>query len=120
MKGEMQMLTIEALKEFGVNTEEGLARCMNNQAFYLKLIDKVLEDKNFASLEQAIAEGDLAAAFEAAHSLKGVLGNLSITPMFEPVKEMTEFLRARTEMDYQPYVEQIKEKRAQLKQLINE
>ena len=111
------MLTIEALKEFGVNTEEGLARCMNNQAFYLKLIDKVLEDKNFASLEQAIAEGNLDAAFEAAHSLKGVLGNLSITPMFEPVKEMTEFLRARTEMDYQPYLQVIREKRAELKRM---
>ena len=28
------MLTIEKLKEYGANVEEGLARCLNNEAFY--------------------------------------------------------------------------------------
>ena len=32
--------------------------------------------------------------------LKGVLGNLSITPLYEPVSEITELLRAETQMDY--------------------
>ena len=30
------MLTVAALREFGANTEEGLSRCMNNEAFYLR------------------------------------------------------------------------------------
>ncbi len=108
------MFTIEKLKTYGANTDEALTRCMGNEAFYLKLIGKVLDDKNFAALEEAIANNNLDAAFEAAHSLKGVLGNLSLTPIYEPVYEITELLRARTNADYQPYLKTISEKKAEL------
>ncbi|MCQ2563083.1 MAG: Hpt domain-containing protein [Mogibacterium sp.] len=37
-------------------------------------------------------------AFEAAHALKGTLSNLSITPLLEPVVEMTERFRNADEM----------------------
>ena len=40
------MLTIDALKEYGADTDDALARCMGNQDFYFKLIGKALEDKN--------------------------------------------------------------------------
>ena len=39
-------------------------------------------------------------AFEAAHSLKGVLGNLSLTPLYDKVCEITELLRAGEDADY--------------------
>ena len=32
------MLTVEKLKEYGADTGEGLNRCMNNEAFYLRLV----------------------------------------------------------------------------------
>ena len=32
------MITVEKLKQFGANTSEGLERCLNNEAFYLKLV----------------------------------------------------------------------------------
>ena len=112
------MLTIDALKQFGANTDEGLTRCMGNEGFYFKLIGKVVEDKNFAALESAIAEKDLDAAFEAAHSLKGVLGNLALTPIYEPVYEITELLRERRDMDYAPFLKRISEKRDELIGLI--
>ena len=83
------MLTIDALKKFGANTDEGLSRCMGNEAFYFKLIGKVVDDKNFQALEEAVAPKDLEKGFEAAHSLKGVLGNLALTPIYEPVYEIT-------------------------------
>jgi hypothetical protein len=38
------MITIEGLKEYGANVEEGLTRCMNNEAFYLKLVGKMVND----------------------------------------------------------------------------
>ena len=93
------MLTIDALKQFGCNTDDGLARCMGNEAFYFKLIGKVIDDKNFQALEDAVAAKDLDAAFDAAHSLKGVLGNLALTPIYEPVYEITELLRAKNDID---------------------
>ena len=111
------MLTVDALKEFGADTEDGLARCMNNQAFYLRLVGKVLEDRNFAALEQALSEGNLDAAFGAAHSLKGVLGNLSLTPIYEPVFEITEKLRACTMVDCTDLVEVIRKGQDELKNI---
>ena len=112
------MLTIDALKQFGANTDEALTRCMGNEGFYFKLIGKAVEDKNFDALEEAIAAHDLDAAFDAAHSLKGVMGNLALTPIYEPVYEITELLRARSEADYAPYLKIIAEKRAELAALL--
>jgi len=112
------MLTIDALKQFGANTDDGLTRCMGNEGFYFKLIGKVLEDKNFEALEEAVAAGDLGAAFGAAHSLKGVLGNLALTPIYEPVNEITELLRNGSDVDYKPYLETIRQKKSELADLI--
>ena len=89
-------MTIDSLKAFGANTAEGLARCMNNEAFYLRFVNMALEDKGFDALKTAIEAGDKKASFEAAHALKGSLGNLSLTPIYDPVCELTEQLRAQT------------------------
>ena len=111
------MLTIEKLREYGANVEEGLGRCMNNEGFYLRLVGMALQDKNFDTLDQALQAGDEAAAFEAAHALKGVLGNLSLTPLFAPASALTEELRGRSGADYQAYFEQVREAREALQRL---
>lgn len=96
------MFTIEQLNEYGADTKEGLKRCMNMPDFYLRLVGMVAKDEHLALLKEAVAAGNLEAGFEAAHALKGVLANLALTPVLKPVSEMTELLRARTEMDYTP------------------
>ena len=111
------MLTVEKLREYGANIEEGLGRCMNNEGFYLRLVGMALQDKNFDALGKAIEAGDEAAAFEAAHALKGVLGNLALTPLFEPASALTEELRGRSGANYQAYYEKIREARETLQQL---
>jgi len=105
------MLTIDQLREMGVQPEDGLKRCMDDENFYLTLVKMVPGDAGFQNLEKALGEQNLDAAFEAAHALKGVLGNLSLTPLYEPVQEITELLRNRTEMDYTPLLETILEQR---------
>ena len=94
------MLTIDALRQFGANTGEGLGRCLNNEAFYLRLVNMGLDDAGFGKLSDALAAGDTKAAFEAAHALKGVLGNLGLTPLYEPDSELTELLRSGADADY--------------------
>ncbi|MBE7070898.1 MAG: Hpt domain-containing protein [Ruminococcaceae bacterium] len=113
------MLTIDALQAFGADTADGLNRCMGNADFYIRLIGKAMDDKNFAALETALNAKDLDAAFEAAHSLKGVLGNLALTPIYKPVFEMTELLRARTDTDYGPMLSEVLTKKAELKALMD-
>ena len=94
------MLTMEALRRFGANTEEGLSRCMNNEGFYLKLVNMELESRGFEKLAASLEQGEWHAAFEAAHSLKGSLGNLALTPLYVPAAELTERLRDGKEIDY--------------------
>ena len=90
-------MTVEALRGWGADTREGLARCMNNEALYLRLVGMLAKETQFAKMRQAVAEGKLQEAFEAAHALKGVLANLALTPLYTPVCEITELLRAKTE-----------------------
>ena len=102
------MLTIDMLKAFGANTDEGMARCMNNESFYLRMVGMGIDDPNFDKLPEAIAADNAKEAFEAAHALKGVMGNLSLTPLFEPLSRLTELLRGQDEVgDVDALLEQI-------------
>ncbi len=114
------MLTIETLRAFGANLEEALPRCLNNEAFYLRLVRMGAMDKNFALLNEAMERNDRKAAFEAAHALKGVLSNLALTPLVRPVSEITELLRHQAEADYAPLLKEINEQHAALLALIRE
>ena len=112
------MITIEKLAAYGADTKAGLGRCLNNEAFYLRLVGKEMEDPNFARLQEAMAAGDMKAAFEAAHALKGALGNLALTPIFEPVSELTELLRgAEGSVETGDLLDRAMEAYASLKQL---
>ena len=103
------MLTIQALQDLGVNTKEGLARCLNKEEFYFRLISKSMKEDSFEKLKEAVEANDLDKAFELAHALKGVTGNLSLTPLYDTIAEMTELLRARKQVDYTPYVKAMME-----------
>ena len=111
------MLTLDAMREYGANVEEGLGRCVNNEAFYLRLVKIAAGDENFQKLKDAVAADDLDAAFEAAHALKGVLGNLALTPVYTPVLEVTELLRSRTKTDYTDYIRRMEEQLGKLRAL---
>ena len=108
------MLSIEKLKELGVSTDEGLTRCLNNEQFYFRLIGKAMADESFDKLKAAVEAGDLDTAFECAHALKGVTGNLALTQLYQPISEMTELLRSRTDTDYSGYLNTILTRKAEL------
>ena len=114
------MLTIEKLAAYGADTKTGLERCMGQEAFYIRLAGMILQEENFDKLEQAIAAGDFKGAFSAAHALKGVTGNLALTPLYDPVQESTELLRAETDMDYTDLMNQIRAAKEALQQLADE
>ena len=108
------MITVEKLNAMGVDTKEGLTRCMNNEKFYIKMVEIGIEDKHFEMLEQAIADKDIQAAFDSAHALKGVIGNLAITPIYAPLNRLTEMLRAKMNANYEPIYKPIKEAREKI------
>lgn len=105
------MITIEKLNELGVDTKEGLARCMNNEKFYIKMVTMGIKDAHFEMLEKAIADKNLEEAFESAHALKGIIGNLAIAPIYNPLNRLTEMLRAKMNANYAPIYKPIKDTR---------
>lgn len=111
------MLTIEKLNAFGADTKTGLTRCVNNEALYLRLVGMVPTNNGFNSLYEAIKNNDLDGAFSAAHGLKGILANLALSPLSDPVVILTDFLRMKKDVDYSPYLKEIEEKRKELEEL---
>ena len=111
------MITIDSLKEYGANVEEGLSRCMGNEALYLKLVATIPSEASFANLKDGIDSKNLDAAFESAHALKGVAGNLSLTPLYEPLVSITELLRTREDTDYSNLLNEILMQRDKLEKL---
>ena len=101
------MMTIESLKAAGANVEEGLARCLNKEDFYLKMVNMGLNNQNFQLLGPALEAKDFDRAFELCHSLKGVIGNLSLTPLYDLICQLTEMLRSKTDTDYTDLYSQI-------------
>lgn len=114
------MLTLDMLENFGVDTKEGLNRCMNNEEFYFRMINLGLSNEYFEILEKALADGKLDEAFEAAHALKGVIGNLALKPIYDPFADMTEKLRAKSQEDYVAIYRPIKELRDKLLSMQND
>ena len=98
------MLTVDSLRAYGANVEEGLGRCMNMEPFYLRLVGMVKDDVDgsFARLKSAMAERDAAKTFEAAHALKGSTGNVALTPIFKPVCALSDMLKGNTDKPMRP------------------
>ena len=110
-------MTVDDLVAFGANTKEGLQRCMNNEAFYLRLVKMIPDDPNFQKLYDAIDAQNWTAAFEAAHALKGAVGNLSLTPIAEPISVITENLRGCTMVECGDLVAKIRQGHEELKRI---
>jgi hypothetical protein len=112
------MLTVESLNKFGADTLDGIKRCANNESLYLRLVGMVPSNQGFNNLYSAIKNNDLDNAFLAAHGLKGILSNLSLNPILNPIVEITEHLRKRDNIDYSNYIKIIEDERKKLEELL--
>ena len=71
-----------ALEAAGIDVGEALERMMGSEALLERLLGRFLEDGSFSALGAALERGDQEGAVAAAHTLKGVCGNLSMTALF--------------------------------------
>lgn len=105
-------MNIDTLRELGANVDEGLERCMGMEDFYLEMIELGLSDERFEVLGTNIEAGDYDSAFEQAHALKGVIGNLALAPLYETICDITEYLRRKEETDYKTLYDKLMSQRA--------
>lgn len=61
---------------------------------YVKYLKRFGEDTNFEDMKNAVERGDVQAAFDACHTLKGLTGNLGFDGITDTVCEACEILRA--------------------------
>ena len=81
------------LKEAECDVEGALARFLDDEELYEQFYGELLNDEAFAKLGLALEERRITDAFEYAHTLKGIIGNMGLTPLFETVCEIVEPLR---------------------------
>lgn len=87
---------IGKLIDHGVDTETALSRFGDDEQLYERCFYMLLDDPNFDDLGRFIAAADYEAAFNAAHTLKGVVGNLELSALYQSVSAMVESLRTQS------------------------
>lgn len=87
------MSMTEVLLEMGCDMEETMERFMDDQEFYVECFRKFVEDNELERLGISIESGDSEESFTQAHCLKGTLGNLGLTPLYDQMVVLVESLR---------------------------
>lgn len=90
------MSFMDELKSLGADVDEGLDRVVGDEELYtmmLGMFQGTLEE-NHIDLAEFDAGGDLEELIKKVHSLKGITGNLALTPLFTGYTEILGQLRA--------------------------
>ena len=85
---------ITELKEMGADTEDALERCLRKPELCQKLLQKVPANIEKLEVLPFIDAADYQTAETNAHTIKGVAGNLSLTPLYTAYTEIVNLLRA--------------------------
>lgn len=91
---EQTELFIEKLENWGCDVDGAMDRFLGETELYHDCLQAVTADGALTELKTALEAGNVKNAFEAAHTLKGVLANLGVTPMYEIVVKLVEPLRS--------------------------
>ena len=79
-----------------INEEEGKKRVMNNVKLYTKLLTKFQADTNMNDLMASTDAQDWEKAQGAAHSIKGLSANLSLTELFNQSLEVESQIKGKS------------------------
>jgi HPt (histidine-containing phosphotransfer) domain-containing protein len=71
-----------------VDEADGIKRVMNNAKLYVRLLTKFKNENNLNELNTQLGAGDLEKAQTAAHTIKGIAANLSLTALFQQCLEV--------------------------------
>lgn len=115
------MTVKECYDAIGANYEEVMGR-LRTEERVKKFLLKVLTDKSYGLLIQSMEERNIEEAFRAAHTIKGVCQNLSLTRLYHSASDLSEVLRDRHDYgeDIEPVLAKVKEDYAQMTAKIRE
>ena len=84
---------IEDIALLGADTDDGLIRCLNRPELYERMLKKLPKVVEESPVMPYVESGDIDTAISNAHTLKGVAGNLSITPLYNNYTEIVNLFR---------------------------
>ncbi len=111
--------TIEALRSWGCDIDAAMGRLLGDEELFLELSHRVADGDECGRLTQAVEAGDAKESFEVAHMLKGMLGNMGMTPIYRPVCEIVDRLRGGQMTDVTAELTQIQQGYEQLRKLLS-
>ena len=85
---------VKQLEVAGIDVASALERMMGSEALLERLLKKFLENQQYPALCTALRGGDPEQAVIAAHTLKGVCGNLSMVSLYGLFAQQVDALRA--------------------------
>ncbi len=89
-------MTVKELYErLGADYNDAMERVFDEDLLKM-LCGMFLEDKSYGTLSEALSNKDYPAAFESAHTLKGVAANLGFSRLYNVASDLTECLRGGT------------------------
>ena len=109
---------IEELKNWGCDVEDAMTRFLDDEEFYVTCLYTMVQDPAYGRLGEALRAGDVQEAFEQAHTLKGVLSNMGLTPIYEIVIQLVEPLRNGNGDNLMPIYEKLLMANERLKEII--
>lgn len=96
------------LESLGINVAEGIDRVMNDEDFYEMTLGIFVDtvNENRIALED-FAKDDLEDLIGQVHMMKGMTGNLSITPLYEGYMEVLGLLRGNKPKEAKAAMEKV-------------
>lgn len=103
------MTVQECYEQMGADYADVTSRLRTDERI-VRFLGKVADDGSFSLLCASMQAHNMEEAFRAAHTLKGICMNLSLTKLFASANALTEALRGRTEYgdDLLPLLEKLK------------
>lgn len=84
----------EKLVGAGYDVDGALQRFVNNEMLFMTFLKKVPSDAHFDAILPDVEAGNYDEAHKNAHAIKGVVGNLGMTPVFDASTELCNVLKA--------------------------
>ena len=90
------------------NYENALAIMMND-LFIEKMLTKFIDNNAYEQLISCYEKKDYRSLFAAAHTYKGVTGNLALTPLYEIASYITEATRNSDDVNLDDKIQELKD-----------
>ncbi len=83
----------DELTHLGVDVSGGVSRLGGNKALYKRLLGSFVKSIKEYDIQIDFDENDYDEIIKKAHAIKGIAGNLSITPLYDGYAQIVSFLR---------------------------